>query len=106
MTRRLPIINNWGICLDPRDRYRAPELGMRYNLTGLASGRKDGDGPITTGTIRKFSRGVVSTSRNRYRLGTVDPEFVRMLTDRGMSPDPLHQVRIAVKCAKQMEVVT
>lgn len=99
MSRRLPIVNNWGICLDPRDRYRAPELGRRFNLSGDAVGRKDGDGPITTGTIRKFSRGVVSTARNRYKLGTVDPAFVQMLTDMGLSPDPLRSVWAAVRSA-------
>ena len=96
---RLPIVNCWGLCLDPRDRYRAPELGVRFNLTGERVGRPGGDGPITTGTIRSFSRGVVATARNRYRLGTVDPEFVRMLTEQGASADPIRQVRLAVKCA-------
>lgn len=100
MSARIPVINDWGVCLHPSDRYRAPELGLRYLVTGIVTGHPSGyNGPITTGTIRKLSRGVISTNRSRYRLGTVDPAFVAMLTERGLSPDPLRQVRMAVRAA-------
>jgi hypothetical protein len=44
----------------------------------------------------------MSTNRSRYRLGTVDPAFVQMLADQGLSPDPIRQVRIAINSAKLM----
>ena len=84
-----PILENWSVGVPNPNPYLPPEAQVLH-LQGKVHGHPnfaDGD-QITTSAIvsHDYSRRLVSTRNRTYRLGTIDPNYVRFMEENNIVP--------------------
>lgn len=89
MTRNVARIENWSICDTSNDPFMAPERRAK-RLQGNVYGHpsfEDGH-PITTSRIveHDYPSKTVMTVNTVYKLGTIDPLYVKYMEDNGIRP--------------------